>query len=257
MASETIDELFSRTLLEDYDADAPWRAVHDLQSIGNREVFERSVQWCVSQDAIERARGADVLAQLGKTADHPTNNFPDESFAVISDLIRRETEAQPLSSAIHALGHIGNPQAVPLIVTFSMHPDPDIRFALACALGNFSDDPVAVDALVELTRDVDDDVRDWSTFGLGALGKMDTPEIREALVDRLGDSFEDVRQEAIVGLARLKDRRVIPALVLSLEQPAVADIIVEAASEMLELQNAVEGWGAEDYAVALRDKFKL
>ncbi|MGA9670423.1 MAG: HEAT repeat domain-containing protein [Terracidiphilus sp.] len=257
MASATIDELFSRTLLEDYDADAPWRAVRDLQNIGSREVFEQSVEWCASQDAIKRARGADILAQLGKTADHQVNNFPDESFAVISELIRKETEAQPLSSAIYALGHIGNPQAVSLVVTFRAHPDQEIRFALAFALGNFSDDTVAVDALVELTRDVDDDVRDWSTFGLGALGKMDTPEIRDALVDRLNDSFEDVRQEAIVGLARLKDSRVIPALMLSLEQPAVADIIVDATSEMLGLENAVEGWVAEDYAAALRDKFNL
>jgi HEAT repeat protein len=130
------------------------------------------------------------------------------------------------------LGHIGTPQAVSLVVAFCAHPDPEIRFALACALGNFSDDPVAVDALVELTRDVDDDVRDWSTFGIGALGKMDTPQIRDALVDRLNDWFEDVRQEAIVGLARMKDRRVLPALMLSLEQPTVAEIIVDAASEM-------------------------
>jgi HEAT repeat protein len=257
MASGTIDELFSRTLLEDYDADTPWRAVHDLQGIGSREVFARSVEWCASQDALKRARGADILAQLGKTVDHPTNNFPDEAFAVFSDLIRKETEAQPLSSAIHALGHIGNPQAVSLVVAFCAHPDPEIRFALACALGNFSDDPVAVDALVELTRDVDDDVRDWSTFGIGALGKMDTPRIRDALVDRLHDSFEDVRQEAIVGLARVKDRRVLPALMLSLEQPTVAEIIVDAASEMLGLQNAVEDWKTKEYAAALRDEFNL
>jgi hypothetical protein len=257
MASATIDELFSRTLLEDYDADAPWRAVHDLQSIGSREVFERSVEWCVSQDAQKRARGADILAQLGKTADHPTNNYPEESFVVISDLIRKEGEAQPLSSAIHALGHIGNPQAVPLIVGFCSHPDPEIRFALAFALGKFSDDPVAVDTLIRLTRDVDDDVRDWSTFGLGALGKVDSPEIRDALADRLTDSFEDVRQEAIVGLARLKDHRALPTLMSSLQQPTVAEIIVDAATEMLGLENAVEGWKAEDYAVALRDKFNL
>jgi Fe-S oxidoreductase len=32
-----------------------------------------------------RARGADVLAQIGRTVEHRSNNFPDESFAVLQD----------------------------------------------------------------------------------------------------------------------------------------------------------------------------
>lgn len=55
---------------------------------------------------IKRTRGADILAQIGKTADHPNNSFPDESFVVVSGLLASGTDSVPLASAIDALGHI-------------------------------------------------------------------------------------------------------------------------------------------------------
>ena len=40
----------------------------------------------------------------------------------------------------------------------------------------------------------------------------------EALVQRLDDLSEDVREEAMVGLAKRRDRRVLTALLCALEQ---------------------------------------
>lgn len=254
MISMEIDDIFAQTLTGDYDADGPWEAVRTLQRIGNREVFDRAAAWCTSRNPLERARGADVLAQLG-TTEHLSNAYPQESFVVISALVQAEREPIPLRAAIHALGHIGNPLAVPLLAPYRTDSDPEIRFAIACALGKFPDDPVAVEALLPLTRDADDDVRDWATFGIGALGKLDSGDIRDALVSRLNDSFEDVRQEAMVGLARLKDERVLPSLLIDLERPAVADIIIDAAAEMLGKQGCVVGLKGKDYAEALRERF--
>lgn len=82
---------------------------------------------------------------FGKTVEHLSNNFPDESFAVVSSLVREEKDPLPLLSAIHALGHIGKPQAVPLVIEHGLHPKQDVRFAVACALGNFADDPSAIE----------------------------------------------------------------------------------------------------------------
>lgn len=257
MNSSKIEDLFAQTLSGDYDADAPWMAVTALQNIGNREVFDRAVAWCSSQNPSERARGADVLAQLGKTAENPNNVFPQESFLVISKLAMSDSEPLPLSSAIYALGHIGNALAVPLLAQHCSHPSPEVRFAVAFALGKFTDDPVAVQTLLPLTRDVDDDVRDWATFGIGALGKLDSPEIRDALVSRLNDSFEDVRQEAMVGLARMNDQRVLSSLLFALEQPTVPDILIDAANEMLGIEEGVPGWKAGEYTAALRERFGL
>jgi len=253
MTSGAIDELFAQTLVGEYDDDAPWKAVHELQTIGTLEVFDKAVEWCGSTDAIKRARGADVIAQLG--ADLPGRAFPEDSFIVIASLMKGEADMRALSSEIHALGHIGNPRAVRMLAPFRSHPNAEIRFALACTLGSFADDPMAIDALVQLTRDEDEDVREWATFGIGALCKVDSPAIREALLARLDDSFEDARQEAIVGLARLKDERVLPALLTGLDEPEPLDVIVEATLDMLGVSEFREEWTGAKCASELRRKF--
>lgn len=153
---------------------------------------------CNSTDPLLRARGADV------TADHTSNTFPEESYSLITELVQRESEPQPFAAGIAALGHLDNPLAVPLITNFSLHRGPKVRFGVAFALGCFPDDPVSAETLLRLTQDTDEDVRDWATFGLGVLGNIDSDEIREALVRRLTDSVEDVREEAMLGWEREK-----------------------------------------------------
>ncbi len=99
--------------------------------------------------------------------------------------MKRETDPFPLLSAVHALGHIGNPLAIPLVIEHRLHPHADVRFAVACALGNFADDPRTVGTLLALMRDDDKDVRDWWTFGLGVQGDLDSVEIRDAVWQRM------------------------------------------------------------------------
>lgn len=255
MTKGVIDGLFAKTLLGGYDDDAPWAAVHELQALGTREVLNKAAGWCRSVKPLKRARGADVLSQLGRAQDRPENIYSEESFAIISSLIQTEKESRPLSSAIYALGHIGNPQAVRILSRYQNHSDAEIRFALAFAFGNFPDNDTAVDVLVRLTRDEDEDVRDWATFGIGALGKRDSVGIRDALISRLDDSFEDVRQEAIVGLARLGDKRVLSALLIGLEQHEVPEIIVEAALCMLDITEGAQAWTPARCVAELRRRF--
>jgi HEAT repeat protein len=257
MTARGIDELFAQAVSGDYEDDAPWEAVRALRSIGTRQIFERAADLCKSTDPLSRARGADVLAQLGKTADHRSNTFPEESYSVITELVQRETEPQPLAAGIAALGHLDNPLAVPLIATFSSHPSSEVRFDVAFALGCFPNDALSAETLLRLTRDTDEDVRDWATFGLGVLGNTDSDEIREALVRRLADSDEDVREEAMVGLGKRKDRRVLSTLMTALEQPNTTVRVIETAYQMLGMDNEREGWKATDYAAALRQHFSL
>jgi len=257
MTAPSIDELFAQALSGQYEDDAPWEAVDALRGIGTRQVFERARDLCQSSDALSRARGADVLAQLGKTADHRSHSFPEESYSVIADLVQRETDPRPLAAGIAALGHLDNPFAVPLIARFSSDPSPEVRFDVAFALGCFPDDPLAVPTLLRLTHDVDDDVRDWATFGLGVLGNMDSDEIREALVERLEDFDEDVREEAMVALGKRKDQRVLSMLVAALGEAEPPVRAIETAYLMLEMDNERKGWKGADYAAALRQQFSL
>jgi HEAT repeat protein len=256
MAASDIDELFARTLEGDYEDDAPWEAVHALRRIGTRQVFDKAAEWVESAEPLPRARGIDVLAQLGKTAERPTNSFPLESYAVVTKALQQEREFQPLNSAIAALGHLDDLRAIPLIAAFHSHPSAEIRFSVACALGSFPNDALSVDTLLTLMEDADDDVRDWATFGLGVLGDEDSAEVRDALCSRLDDSNTDVREEALVGLAKRHDTRSLATVINELEQPAISARIVEAAYTLLGMDNDQKDWSRRDYANALRQRFR-
>jgi HEAT repeat protein len=257
MTSEHIDELFAKTLIGDYEDDAAWKAVHELRRVGSREVFEKAVEWSGSQNPVVRSRGLDVLAQIGKTADHPTHSFPDESFSVVSSVLRDEQEIQPLDSGIAALGHIGNPSGIPLIIQHQSHPDSNVRFSVACALGSFSNDPRSAECLLLLMKDEDEEIRDWATFGLGVQGDLDTVEIRAALIERLSDSNEDVRNEAMAGLGKRRDQRVLACLVAALAESEVSRPVIEAACSMLDMDVDREDWTTADYLSALQERFRL
>ena len=257
MCPEKMDEIFAQTLIGDYDDELPWEAVRTLRGMGSREVFDRAAEWCSSDNPLKRARGADVLAQLGGTVDHPSNNFPEERFSIVSTLVQREKDPLLLLAAVHALGHIGNPLAVPLVIAHCLHPSADVRFAVACALGNLANDPRGVDTLLALMQDVDEDVRDWATFGLGALGDLDSEEIRDALWDRMSDPNRDVREESLVGLGKRKDQRALPPLIVELNQPEISDRVIEAAQAFLGEKQQGADRSPGDYIVALKKDFSL
>lgn len=233
MTAANIDELFRQTLEGDYDNDDAWTAIHSLQSIGTREVFDKAAEWCRSEEPLKRVRGADVLSQLGRTPENFDNPFPDETFKVLTGMLDTETDPGALSSVIAALGHLKNPAAIPLILPFSYHPDRDVRFDLAFALGCFADDERAVSTLLKLMADKDSEVRDWATFGLGDLSDFDSPKIREALFKNLSDEDEDVREEAMVGLAKRKDQRALSEVIDALEDHERSPRALEAANFLL------------------------
>ncbi len=106
-------------------------------------------------------------------------------------------------------------------------------------------------------EDSDDDVRDWATFGLGVLGGADSIEIRDALSRRIIDSNADVREEAMVGLSKREDQRVLEPLIANLEQSDVPSRAMEAADLMLDTGDRDTEWSGHQYAAALRQKFFL
>jgi HEAT repeat protein len=255
MTSTAIDDLFACTLAGDYEDDAPWDAVRALRKLGTRDVFDTAATWCKSDDPLMRARGVDILAQLGKTVDHPVNSFPEEAYAIISELVQQEKDLRPLESAISALAHLESVAAVPLIAAFHRHPNADIRFSVACSLGSFPNDDLSVETLLLLMEDSDEDVRDWATFGLGVQGDQDSPAIRDALYRSLGDASEDVREEAMVGLGKRKDQRVLFSLLSAVDGPEIKVRVAEAASFLLGMESDPEDWGVEEYRTALKERF--
>lgn len=198
--------LFTIALTSD-DDEARWEAIHQLQSRASAEVCAEALRLCGGDAPAERAVGAHVLAQLGLPA--PTYH----EVAVLRLLAMLEHEADPevLVAIGFALGHRNDARAVAPMLRHLDHPDDDVRDGVRSAL-SCQDHPAAITGLIVLSADRNSDIRDWATFGLGSLCAVDTPELRAALVERLGDPDPDTRGEAIVGLARRGDRRALPAL---------------------------------------------
>ena len=268
MNTSEVEALFAQTLLGDYEDDGAWAAVSALRQDGSREIFEYGAAWCLSDDPLKRARGAAILCQLrrapvtntsgeGAQWDKPDWMFRDESYSLVTRMLDNEQDPAVLASAIAALGHLDNVSGVPLILRYRDHPDEDVRFAVACALGCFPNDPQSVDGLLKLTSDTDADVRDWAVFGLGVQGGADSPEIREALLRCMGDANEDVREEAAVGLGKRQDQRLLPMLCKMLDGPEVKVRVGEAAAALLGLESDPPEWTAADYKTALTSKFQI
>lgn len=196
-----------------------WEAVRVLHCRADQDLMEACRLFVRDSDPAHRCIAANILAQV---------HFGDASKRTeAADLVMGalETEGSPeaVEDMIYALGHMGDVGALPLVLRFAAHTCADVRYAVAYSLPMHSEDSArVVAALIELTRDVDDDVRDWATFGLGSQLDLDTAEIREALFARLADADGDARGEAMVGLARRLDKRVLPVLVEAVSGPASA-----------------------------------
>jgi len=220
----TVDELISVTLSEQDEA-LFWDAVWALQWRGSHEVLDRASQLCRSFCTVERRTGADILGQLGL----PDRTFPRHCLQILLGMLEREQDHGVLQSIVVALSHLRLSEVIEPVLRFRDHVDPEVRHGVVLALMGH-EDVQAIEALIELTRDREVHVRDWATFALGTQIEVDTPDLRDALMERLADNDDDTRCEALVGLARRRDRRVLPALQRSLSSDSVCSMEVEAAA---------------------------
>jgi HEAT repeat protein len=228
------------------DEHAAWAAIDVLRHRGDRVTFEAARDLCASADLEERTWGVRILAQLGI----PKRSFPDQSLDILLPLLALEKDVDLLSDIAFALGHIGDARAVKPLSRLRNHPSPEVRYGVVHGL-LCQENERAIQALIELSADEDTDVRDWATFGLGTQIDTDTPEIRDALFARLADEDGATRGEALVGLARRNDERVIEPLIRELSSANAGNLAVEAARELGDpclrpaLLRLRERWGVE------------
>jgi len=258
-----IDDLFVATLAGEYDGDEPWQAVSELRRNGSREIFERAADWCRSEDALKRARGADILAQLRvpqsteqkQSLVIPEPLYIQESTAIILDMLNTETDELALRAEIHALGHLGLPMVINAVLRYGGHPNEDIRYAVTHALGHFPNDARVMQALVTLGDDADQDVRNWALFALGTQRDQDSPEMRDLFARHLDDSFPDARQEAIAGLAKRGDERAVLPLFEVMQSGSYFAHLEDDFAKLTGLDRVEGGIGTDDFVDALYARF--
>jgi HEAT repeats len=221
--ARTVDQLFHAALTAG-DEEEVWTAIHALHWNGSDEVLDRARELCASSCTHERCIGAGILGQLGL----PKRSAHKDCVPILLRMLENETDIEVTQSILIALSHQHSPDAIGPAVSFARHPNADVRYAAVLALSGY-DDKRATDTLIRLTEDPDSNVSDWATFELGTLAVADSPAIRDALASRLTDGDFDTRGEALVGLARRLDQRVVLPLIRELGSDRVGQLAVEAA----------------------------
>ena len=216
-----------RLALTERDEDMAWESVTALHFRGTREVLEAAELLCDSDLPTERELGATLLGQLGV----PERTFPDECFDCLEGMIQSEEDPDVLQAIAIAFGLLDDPRCIEILIPFKNHPSDIVRWGVVHGISGH-DFPAAIETLIELSRDLDEEIRDWATFGLGTLIDTDSEEIREALWARVSDSYGDARAEAMMGLARRKDPRTVGLLLKELAEEDVDSMAIDAAEEL-------------------------
>jgi HEAT repeat protein len=216
--------------LEAVDEDCRWELIGGIVTECPDDVLEVGRLLLTKEVDRERTLGADIL---GRLVGLDPGARPAVSGALV-DALATETDACAMASIVAALGHVGSPDAVSMIVPLAGNTDPGVRLAVAFAIATLSPQPLSFEArfaLIKLSGDAEAEVRDWATFGLGTLSSDDGPDVRAALLARADDPQHTTRAEALFGLAVRRDPRAVPHLLRALESPTVVGLELDAAAE--------------------------
>ena len=213
-----------------------------LRKSKSRETFEKAVQLSKSPDCEERDLSIILLSGS------PGMAFAKEAQEELVRIVKTEKDPLVISSAIYGLKGLStwceelscNDDSYKHLVPLLEHQSPKVRQAIASTITGLDNEWV-FESLLVLSKDIDEEVRNWATFSL-VLSLEEEENVEDHSIDRaklerlgrtfselLNDQFEEVRLEAIKGLAYLKDQRVIQSIRDELSKAEVRPIILEAA----------------------------
>jgi HEAT repeat protein len=211
LKSFSIDRLL-RHALREWHTDGGWRAVQELQARGSPALLKTITAMCASPRARRRAVGLSIAGQLMHKVDGQLAMYAEAETHQLLLHALSDPNHDVVRSAVAGLGHRPHAASVEALLRLSTSSDSQMRWQVAVALGSY-EEPEAIEGLIQLATDPSAEVRDWATFGLGTLRDDDTPEIRAALRRNLDDVDQDVRGEALVGLARRGDDGIVDTVI--------------------------------------------
>lgn len=225
------DEKLIFSLLNNKTNKSRWENIRILRSRPSKELFAKCVEFIQSNEQKKKMIGIDILAQLGKDK----RPFRKETLKIYFGLLNTETDIDTLFSIFFGISFNNdslNKKQINKICSFQNTDNILIKQALVAALG-FVEDENAIHVLIKFSEDKANRIRDWATFYLGQID-FDNEKIRKALWNRVHDKHRDTKMEAIAGLARRNDDRVIDIIKQELVKDDYTTVLFEA---ILETQN--------------------
>lgn len=229
----TDNKLFFR-LLNNKSDKTYWDNIRELHSRPNRFVFEKCRDLVNSNIPKERMIGIDILAQLGNLP----RPFYNESIKLFFDLLENEKDDKVLASFFYAIGHNNDnlsQEQITKLISFKNSKNSSIRLGLVSSLLGVNNSQ-AVDTLIDLSNDTVSSIRNWATFGIGTQIETNNDKIRKALWNRIRDKNQDIKLEAIVGLAKRNEIKIKELIKQELQAGEYGSLLFEA----IELLNCVE-----------------
>lgn len=182
-----------------------WKYISELRKRKSKDIFEKSIELTKSEISKEKIIGINVLAQFRYPRLHQK-----EILKTYFNLLKTEKDNKVISSILYAIGHNNDnltEKQIDIVCSFKNHKSVNVRHGLVSAILAI-DKTKPINTLIQLTKDKDSDIRDWATFGIGTQIETDNLIIRETLWERINDSDENTRFEAIIGLAKRKDQKI-------------------------------------------------
>jgi len=199
------DKLIHR-LLNNKSDKTRWENIRVLRNRPSEALFSKCVELTKSNNPKNRKIGIDILAQLGL----PPRPFLKETIKIYFDLLPIETDPGILMSLLYAIGHnneeLDNEQ-IDQLCSLIDNKNSWVKEGLVFALLGI-DHLSAIETLITLSSDKLSHIRNWATFGIGSQIDRNNKNIREALWKRMNDKHQETKLEAVVGLAKRKDKRV-------------------------------------------------
>lgn len=229
----TDNDLFTQ-LIKSKSRKTYWNIISMLRSRPDESVLNYCINLIKSDIIKEKVAGIDVLAQLGGKE----RSFYKKTIEIFFDIINQEKSSKVLYSALCAISHNSDKlshQQVEKIASFKYHRSSNVRYGVVMSLLGLENHK-AIETLISLSNDMKSDIRDWATFGLGTQINIDNDSIRNALWNRVNDSNQDTKLEAIVGLANRKDFRIKEIIKREIIDGEFGTLIFEA----IEVLNAKE-----------------
>jgi len=170
-----------------------------LQERPTLRVFEAAELLTQSDEPDSRELGVRIFRELGRLSG-VTRSFRERTAAILSGLLRTESDPTILGWTISAIGHNSLSEMLPEVLSFQHHREQRVRFHVAAAMIGLLE-PESVDsrglaALRELSSDDDADVRYYALTTLVDDLRVPPADLADVLRDRRDDTDEQIRDIA-------------------------------------------------------------